>query len=240
MPTSARARGVSAQHFTTGYAGWESDDLTQLITKNTDIWQASVGVFQTILPGPHRAPGRLRGGVTARPWPITSSRQFAFADVEDALVARRTSVLVRARRRSKGSGTTARDLAQIRYDAGDSSYIEVFDAQRQLFQAQLRRRGSSHRVGLIRAVVQSVGRRLADRGVDILQKLASTASHAISKRCSSPRCNRAARADLVGRHGVEHVAVVHGGERRWPSHRRAPVSPSDPTRVIHRLIGHDQ
>jgi multidrug efflux system outer membrane protein len=124
----------------TGYAGWESDDLTQLITKNTDIWQASVGVFQTIF-----APGRTQRQVDLA-WGryretlanYIQSVQFAFADVENALVARRTTVLVRAAEdREVEARTTARDLAQIRYDAGDSSYIEVLDAQRQLFQAQL-------------------------------------------------------------------------------------------------------
>jgi multidrug efflux system outer membrane protein len=124
----------------TGYGGWQSDDLSQLITKNTDVWQASVGVFQTIF-----APGRTQRQIDLA-WGLyretlanyIGSVQRAFADVEDALVARRTNLLIReAEDREVAARLSARDLSQIRYDAGESSYLEVLDAQRQLFQAQL-------------------------------------------------------------------------------------------------------
>jgi outer membrane protein, multidrug efflux system len=124
----------------TGYAGWESTDLSQLITANTDVWSASVGVFQTIF-----APGRTQRQVDLA-WGqyretlanYILSVQIAFADVEDALVARRTNVVIReAEDREVAARVIARDLSQIRYDAGESSYIEVLDAQRQLFQAQV-------------------------------------------------------------------------------------------------------
>jgi multidrug efflux system outer membrane protein len=124
----------------TGYGGWQSDDLSKLIMQDTDVWQASVSVFQTIF-----APGRTQRQVDLA-WGryretlanYISSVQFAFADVEDALVARRTGVLIReAEDREVAARQTAQDLSQIRYDAGESSYIEVLDAQRQLFQAQL-------------------------------------------------------------------------------------------------------
>lgn len=124
----------------TGYGGWESDDLSKLIMKDTDVWQAGLSVFQTIF-----APGRTQRQVDLA-WGqyretlanYIGSVQIAFADVEDALVARRSNVLIRAAEdREVASRDTARNLAQIRYDAGESSYIEVLDAQRQLFQAQI-------------------------------------------------------------------------------------------------------
>ncbi|HEX6790242.1 MAG TPA: efflux transporter outer membrane subunit [Candidatus Krumholzibacteria bacterium] len=124
----------------TGYGGWESTDLSQLITKNTDVWQASVGVFQTIF-----APGRTQRQVDLA-WGLyretlagyIRSVQQGFADVEDALIARRSNVLIReAEDREVAARLSAQDLSQIRYDAGESSYIEVLDAQRQLFQAQI-------------------------------------------------------------------------------------------------------
>lgn len=126
----------------TGYGGWQSDDLSRLITKDTDVWQASVGVFQTIF-----APGRTQRQVDLA-WGLyretladyIRSVQIAFADVDDALVARRTNLLIRqAEDREVAARQTAQDLSQIRYDAGESSYLEVLDAQRQLFQAQLLR-----------------------------------------------------------------------------------------------------
>ena len=124
----------------TGFGGWQSDELSQLITKNTDVWQASVGVFQTIF-----APGRTQRQVDLA-WGLyretlanyIRSVQSAFAEVQDALVARRANVLIReAEDREVAARTTALELSQIRYDAGESSYIEVLDAQRQLFQAQI-------------------------------------------------------------------------------------------------------
>ncbi len=124
----------------TGYGGWQSDDLSQLITKHTDVWQAAGSVFQTIF-----APGRTQRQVDLA-WGqyretlanYIRSVQQGFADVEDALVARRSNVLIRAAEdREVAARETARRLAQIRYDAGESSYIEVLDAQRQLFQAQI-------------------------------------------------------------------------------------------------------
>jgi len=126
----------------TGYGGWQSDDLSRLITQDTDVWQASVGVFQTIF-----APGRTQRQVDLA-WGLyretlanfIRSVQVAFADVDDALVARRTNLLIRqAEDREVAARQTAQDLSQIRYDAGESSYLEVLDAQRQLFQAQLLR-----------------------------------------------------------------------------------------------------
>jgi multidrug efflux system outer membrane protein len=124
----------------TGYGGWQSNELSDLVTKEQDVWQASASVFQTIF-----APGRTQRQVDLA-WGqyretlayYIRSVQQGFADVEDALVARRANVLVReAEDREVAARSTARDLAQIRYDAGESSYIEVLDAQRQLFQAQI-------------------------------------------------------------------------------------------------------
>jgi multidrug efflux system outer membrane protein len=124
----------------TGYGGWESDDLSKLIMEDTDIWQASIGVFQNIF-----APGRTQRQVDLA-WGrhretlanYIKSVQVAFAEVEDALVSRRSSTLIRTAEDGEvAARSNALELAQIRYDAGDSSYIEVLDAQRQLFQAQL-------------------------------------------------------------------------------------------------------
>jgi outer membrane protein TolC len=104
------------------------------------VWQISGNILQNIF-----APGKVQRQVDLA-WGdyretlanYIRSVQQGFADVEDALVARRSNVLIRAAEdREVASRDTARKLAQIRYDAGESSYIEVLDAQRQLFQAQL-------------------------------------------------------------------------------------------------------
>ena len=145
----------------TAFGGWESTDLSQLITKQTDVWQISGNVLQNIF-----APGRVQRQVDLS-WGIyretlanyISAVQNGFADVENALVARRTNVLIReAEDREVASRDTARRLAQIRYDAGESSYIEVLDAQRQLFQAQiLQSQARSNELGAFVQLFQALG-----------------------------------------------------------------------------------
>jgi multidrug efflux system outer membrane protein len=145
----------------TAFGGWESTDLSQLITKQTDVWQISGNVLQNIF-----APGRVQRQVDLS-WGIyretlanyISAVQNGFADVENALVARRTNVLIReAEDREVASRDTARRLAQIRYDAGESSYIEVLDAQRQLFQAQLlQSQARSNELGAFVQLYQALG-----------------------------------------------------------------------------------
>ena len=145
----------------TGFGGWESTDLSQLITKSTDAWQISGNILQNIF-----APGKVQRQVDLS-WGIyretlanyISAVQNGFADVEDALVARRTNVLIReAEDREVAARDTARRLAQIRYDAGESSYIEVLDAQRQLFQAQiLLSQARSNELGAFVQLYQALG-----------------------------------------------------------------------------------
>jgi multidrug efflux system outer membrane protein len=124
----------------TGYAGTESNELSGLFSSGTFIWQAATSLFQPIFnAGRNRrnfevAEARQREAVAS----YTQSLQVAFAEVEDALVARRTGVAEReALARQVGALSRARRLAGIRYDAGESSYFEVLDADRTLFQAQL-------------------------------------------------------------------------------------------------------
>ena len=124
----------------TGYAGSESTDLADLFSSGTGIWQAALGVLQPIWNA-----GRTRRQVeaaTAREKQAEAAYQkaiqTAFAEVEDALVARSTGILEReARTRQIEALSRARKLADIRYDAGESSYFEVLDAQRSQFVAQL-------------------------------------------------------------------------------------------------------
>lgn len=124
----------------TGYAGTESSELSDLFSSGTFIWQAATSLFQPIFnAGRNRrnfevAEARQREALAS----YTQSLQVAFAEVEDALVARRTGVAEReALARQVEALSRARRLAGIRYDAGESSYFEVLDADRTLFQAQL-------------------------------------------------------------------------------------------------------
>lgn len=124
----------------TGSYGSQSSELGDLLSSGTTVWQAALGLLQPIFHG-----GQLRRQVAASEArqrlalaTYAKATQTAFAEVEDALVARSTLAEERAAlaRRVEALGR-ARRLAGLRYDAGDASYFEVLDAERNLFRAEL-------------------------------------------------------------------------------------------------------
>jgi multidrug efflux system outer membrane protein len=124
----------------TGYAGSESVELSGLFAAGTNIWSAAASLLQPIFQA-----GKVTRQVEAakaREKQIlalyTKTLQTAFADVEDALIARTSGGVRReALARQAEALDRARNLARLRYDAGDASYLEVLDAERNLFRAQL-------------------------------------------------------------------------------------------------------
>jgi multidrug efflux system outer membrane protein len=124
----------------TGYAGSESQELSDLLSSGTGVWNVAAGLLQPIFHG-----GRLRRGVEAAEArqrqalaAYTKAVQSAFAEVEDALVARRAGVEERAAlARQVEALSRARRLATLRYEAGEAAYLEVLDAERSLFRAGL-------------------------------------------------------------------------------------------------------
>ena len=64
--------------------------------------------------------------------------QNAFADVRSALASQiQTALVVESSERQTGQFRLALDLASSRYDSGQSSYLDVLDAERSLFSAEL-------------------------------------------------------------------------------------------------------
>ena len=124
----------------TGYGGSESKELSGLFGGGTTIWQAALGLVQPIFNA-----GRAKRDIAATRAreqqalaSYTKAVQSAFADVEDALIARSTGIEQRdALERRVEALERARHLAMLRYEEGDSSYLEVLDAERNLFRAQL-------------------------------------------------------------------------------------------------------
>lgn len=124
----------------TGYSGSESDELSGLFKSGTSIWGIAAGLLQPIFQGGKAIRGveiaeaRRRQSLAG----YAKSVQVAFADVEDALIARSTGTTERqALERQVEALTRARRLANLRYEAGDSSYLDLLDAERGLFRAQL-------------------------------------------------------------------------------------------------------
>jgi len=126
--------------FLTGAFGVESVALSDLFTGPARIWQFGPTVTLPIFTG-----GRNRAQLS-----VAESRQEqaliqyqqtllqAFREVEDALVAHRKVREVRVEQETQvASAQRTLVLAQLRYVNGLASYLDVLDAQRQLFEAEI-------------------------------------------------------------------------------------------------------
>ena len=143
VATNARITEARAQYYPavalTARLGSESSDLSELFSGPGVVWTIAGSVLQPIFNA-----GRIASQVEA----ATSQRdqaeldyvrtvQSAFRDAHDALVAHRTareSYVAQEDRRAQYA--EALRLADLRYKAGYTSYIEVLDNQRNLLDAE--------------------------------------------------------------------------------------------------------
>jgi multidrug efflux system outer membrane protein len=124
----------------TGSGGFESTALAALFTGSNVIWTAAVSAAQPIVTA-----GRTRSQVALaearRDEAVIAYQQIirqAFREVSDALVGYRKLREFREQQaRLTDSAQDARRLAQIRYEGGVTSYLEVLDADTRLFDAEL-------------------------------------------------------------------------------------------------------
>lgn len=123
----------------TGLLGFASSDLDTLTKR--DASHASIGAS---LLGPIFSGGKLRGQVQEaeayqRELLIKYQQtvQAALGDVDDALVfnAKAAEIALRGQQQVD-TLTELTKLAQVRYDGGQSDYLEVLTAERDLFHAQ--------------------------------------------------------------------------------------------------------
>ena len=136
--TEARAQYFPAVALTARF-GSESSDLSDLFSGPGVVWTIAGSVLQPVFNA-----GRIASQVEA----ATSQRdqaelgyvravQSAFRDAHDALVAHRTareSYIAQEDRRTQYA--EALRLAELRYKAGYTSYLEVLDTQRNLLDAE--------------------------------------------------------------------------------------------------------
>jgi multidrug efflux system outer membrane protein len=140
----ARIGVAEASRFPTfsinGYYGTQSNTLDNLFINQTEVYQLQAAVSLPIFTG-----GRLKNQTRAADARAEQSRlQFeqavlqAFREASDALVAVRTTRDQRVAQQSQVVALRkAAELANIRYQGGVASYLEVLDAERQLFSAEL-------------------------------------------------------------------------------------------------------
>lgn len=124
----------------TGMFGLVSPELNKILTDD-----AFSNSLSGSLLGPVFAFGKYKRRMEAQKKVAEQSMQQyrqtylnALADVADAIVAVNTSKLEHAaRKRQAAAAKKALDLSKARYDNGYTTYLEVLDAQRSMFDAEL-------------------------------------------------------------------------------------------------------
>ncbi len=124
----------------TGSGGLVSNETDDLFDSDSEIWTVSADLFGPLFDmGKSKRQveiERARTEQLLKQYELTV--QQALREVEDALVAIRTrKAELAARERQVGSARSAATLSRARYDGGVTSYLEVLDSERSLFQAEL-------------------------------------------------------------------------------------------------------
>lgn len=124
----------------TGLLGVASADLSRLFDSDSRTWTYAGSINQPIFTGGTLS-GQLAASEAQQKQALFSYQQviqIAFSEVENSLVDQaKTREQAAAQTRQVAALARYAHLARLRYDNGYSSYLEVLDSERSLFQAQL-------------------------------------------------------------------------------------------------------
>jgi len=124
----------------TGVFGFASNDLSDLFKGPARTWSWSVPVTMPIFTA-GSIEGQIKSAEAQQGQALLHYQQViqsAFREVEDALIDyKKTRQKIEAQSRQVESLKNYARIARIRYDNGYTSYIEVLDAERSLFSAEL-------------------------------------------------------------------------------------------------------
>lgn len=144
ISANAQIGAAKAQYFPTisltGVLGSVSNQLSNLFTGPAATWSYGVGASVPIFTAGGIA-GQVQQAQAIQQQALLSYQkaiQSSFSDVENALIVSSKSreQMASQARQVEALSTYAR-FARLRYDNGYTSYIEVLDAERSLFDAQL-------------------------------------------------------------------------------------------------------
>lgn len=135
---------AEAQYFPrislTGLFGFASSELGDLFDSASNVWGAGGGLLGPLFDG-GRIDADLRVSESAQRQALIDYRrsvQTAFREVDDALVQhQKAREIVAAQHRQLAALRDYARFARLRYDEGQVSFIEVLDAERRLFDAEL-------------------------------------------------------------------------------------------------------
>ena len=124
----------------TGAFGWSSTDLSKLFSGPSQAWSWAGTFISPIFTG-----GAVTGNYKAAQavqqqtlFQYQKAIQTAFREVDDALAdQKRTREQLAAQKQQVDTLRDYARIARLRYDEGYTSYIEVLDAERSLFNAEL-------------------------------------------------------------------------------------------------------
>ncbi len=144
ISANAQIGAAKAQYFPaislTGLLGSVSNQLSNLFTGPASTWSYGAAASMPIFTGGAIA-GQVQQAQAGQQQALLSYQkaiQSAFSDVENALIASSKSREQMAFQASQVEAlATYAGYARLRYDNGYTSYIEVLDAERSLFDAQL-------------------------------------------------------------------------------------------------------
>ena len=124
----------------TGFFGSASADLSDLFSSPAKVWNYSVPVSVPIFTAGKIA-GNVRAAKAVQQQALAGYRQAiqnAFREVDDSLADQaRTREQLSAQDSQVKALEKYLELARLRFDNGYTSYLEVLDAERSLFNAQL-------------------------------------------------------------------------------------------------------
>ncbi len=144
IAADARIDVARAQYYPsislTGLFGYASEALSDLLQDSANVWSVGGSALGPIFTG-GRISAQVRASEAVQRQTLVGylqTIQTAFREVDDALITVQKSreQLVAQGRRVEALSDYAR-LARLRYDEGYASYVEVLDAQRFLFDAEL-------------------------------------------------------------------------------------------------------
>ncbi len=124
----------------TGAAGFASEELSALWLGSSKLWNFAGTVTGPIFTGGNIL-GQFRQSQASREAALLTYQQTvqsAFADVENALIARKKIVeQLGAEQRKVAAFKEYERLAELQYNAGYTPYLTVLNAQQELFPAEL-------------------------------------------------------------------------------------------------------
>jgi multidrug efflux system outer membrane protein len=144
IAANALIGAARAQYFPvislTGLLGYISKDFSDLFSGQTKVWSYGLAASAPIFTGGGIA-GQVRQAEAQQQEALLSYQraiQVAFREVSDALLAHAKSRdQLGFQERELATLRNYLELARLRYDEGYTSYIEVLDAERNLFAAEV-------------------------------------------------------------------------------------------------------